>query len=85
MVYVTDWRWRTLVPIADRVRRGADKSLPFPISYFPICSTTEGFLWIFVTRLFFYGEELLVPRPTPKLEDIGGKARRKETTRKTKT
>jgi hypothetical protein len=26
-------------------------------------------LWHFVTSLFFYGEELLDPRPTPKLED----------------
>jgi len=23
----------------------------------------------FVTKVFFYGEELLAPRPTPKLED----------------
>jgi hypothetical protein len=29
----------------------------------------RGFLWIFVTRFFFYGEELLAPRPTSKLED----------------
>jgi hypothetical protein len=29
----------------------------------------RGFLWIFVTRLFLYGEELLAPRPTSKLED----------------
>jgi hypothetical protein len=28
-----------------------------------------GFLWIFVNRLIFYGEELLAPHPTPKLED----------------
>jgi hypothetical protein len=28
----------------------------------------RGFLWIFVT-IIFYGEELLAPRPTPKLED----------------
>jgi hypothetical protein len=27
------------------------------------------FLWYFVTWLIFYGEELLAPRPTPKLED----------------
>jgi hypothetical protein len=26
-------------------------------------------LWSFVTSLFAYGEELLAPRPTPKLED----------------
>jgi hypothetical protein len=26
-------------------------------------------LWHFVTRLFFYGEELLAPRPSTKLED----------------
>jgi hypothetical protein len=25
------------------LRRGADKSLAFPISYFPICSTTKRF------------------------------------------
>jgi hypothetical protein len=25
-----------------RIHRGADKSLAFPISYFPICSTTKG-------------------------------------------
>jgi hypothetical protein len=29
----------------------------------------RGSLWSFVTSLFFYGEELLAPRPTPKLED----------------
>jgi hypothetical protein len=29
----------------------------------------RGFLWIFVTSLFFYGEDLLAPRPIPKLED----------------
>jgi hypothetical protein len=28
----------------------------------------RGFLQIFVTSLFIYGEELLVPRPTPKQE-----------------
>jgi hypothetical protein len=27
------------------------------------------FLWSFVTTLFFYGEELLVPCPNPKMED----------------
>jgi hypothetical protein len=26
-------------------------------------------VWYSVTWLFFYGEELLAPRPTPKLED----------------
>jgi hypothetical protein len=26
---------------ARHIRRGADKSLAFPISYFPICSTTK--------------------------------------------
>jgi hypothetical protein len=26
---------------AHLVRRGADKSLAFPISYFPVCSTTK--------------------------------------------
>jgi hypothetical protein len=29
----------------------------------------RGFLRIFVTSFFFYGEELLAPRPTTKLED----------------
>jgi hypothetical protein len=29
----------------------------------------RGFLNTFVTRLFFYGEELLAPHPTPKLDD----------------
>jgi hypothetical protein len=29
----------------------------------------RGFLWYFVTWFIFYGEELLAPRPTPKLED----------------
>jgi hypothetical protein len=29
----------------------------------------RGFFRIFVTSLFFYGEELLAPRPIPKLED----------------
>jgi hypothetical protein len=29
----------------------------------------RGFLWIFLTILFFYGEDLLAPRPTPKLEN----------------
>jgi hypothetical protein len=38
----------------------------------------------FRNKLLFYGEELLAPRPTRKLEfieDIGEKAKRKETTR----
>jgi len=26
-------------------------------------------VWIFYNRIRFYGEELLAPRPTPKLED----------------
>ena len=26
-------------------------------------------LWVFRNSIFFYGEELLAPRPTPKLED----------------
>ena len=30
---------------------------------------TRAFLQYFVTCLIFYGEELLAPRPTPKLED----------------
>jgi hypothetical protein len=30
-----------------RVRRGADESLVFPASYFPVCSTTKIFLgWV---------------------------------------
>jgi hypothetical protein len=29
------------------------------------CFQVWGFLWTFVTSLFLYGEELLVPRPTP--------------------
>jgi hypothetical protein len=29
----------------------------------------RGFLWSFVTSLFFYDKELLAPRPTTKLED----------------
>jgi hypothetical protein len=29
----------------------------------------RGFLWIFVTSLFFYGEELLALHPTPNLEN----------------
>jgi hypothetical protein len=29
----------------------------------------RGFVNVFVTSLFFYGEEFLAPRPTPKLED----------------
>jgi hypothetical protein len=29
----------------------------------------RGFVGCFVTSYFFYGEELLAPRPTPKLED----------------
>jgi hypothetical protein len=29
----------------------------------------RGPLWPFVTAYFFYGEELLAPRPTPKLEE----------------
>jgi hypothetical protein len=29
----------------------------------------RGFLRIFVTSIFFYGEELLAPVPAPKLED----------------
>jgi hypothetical protein len=29
----------------------------------------RGSLMTFVTNLFFYGERLLAPRPTPKLED----------------
>jgi hypothetical protein len=31
---------------AVEVRRCADKSLYFPISYFPICSTTKGYIYI---------------------------------------
>jgi hypothetical protein len=27
--------------IERQIRRGADKSLAFPISYFPVCSTTK--------------------------------------------
>jgi hypothetical protein len=30
---------------------------------------SEALCWQFVTWLIFYGEELLVPRPTPKSED----------------
>jgi hypothetical protein len=38
------------------------------------CLTKEsiqvrGFLWSLITSLFFYREELLAPRPTPKLKD----------------
>jgi hypothetical protein len=29
----------------------------------------RGFLWSLVTSLFFYCDELLAPRPTPKLEN----------------
>jgi hypothetical protein len=29
----------------------------------------RGLLWHFVTKLHFYGEGLLAPRPIPKLED----------------
>jgi hypothetical protein len=43
-------------------------------TFFSLCRLSKesvqvrGFLRIFVTSLFFYGE-LLTPRPTPKLED----------------
>ena len=39
---------------------------------FPILSISPGprpFLWIFRNLIRFYGEQLLAPRPTPKLED----------------
>jgi hypothetical protein len=29
----------------------------------------RGLMWSFITSLFFYGEELLALRPTPKLEN----------------
>jgi hypothetical protein len=39
----------------------------------------------FRNKIMFYGEKLLAPRPTPKLEDHPFSAVKKETTRKTKT
>jgi hypothetical protein len=51
------------------------RSSPNLISLFHCSGRTEGsvwfrgFLWYFVTWLNFYGEELLAPLPTPKLED----------------
>jgi len=33
------------------------------------CPTRKLFLQMILTGYFFYGEELLAPRPTPKLED----------------
>jgi hypothetical protein len=42
--------FETLRTMPNIIRRGADKSLAFSISYFPICNTTTRFFFLDVLK-----------------------------------
>jgi hypothetical protein len=52
-MFLTESVEKNITDILYQLGRGADKSLAFAISYFPICSTTKGIFleWVKEVRI----------------------------------